>query len=124
MIQARIAGLVLLIAAIAWGGWLARGWFEDSRDLAERDAVQKTLNAAMQRESRVATLVEKKLASLQGNERIIDRGVIREIQKPVYQRVCVEPELVRLLNAAADGDQASLSAKPADALPDDVAASD
>ncbi|MFT0140769.1 hypothetical protein ACEK07_46090 [Alcanivoracaceae bacterium MT1] len=114
--------ILALAAALAGGGWFVRGWYEDSQDLAERRGAEKAIQAAMERESGIAQLVEKRLAELQANERIIDRGVIREIQNPVYRNVCVpEPGRV-LINAAARGE-----AVPADAVgevPDGTPAAD
>lgn len=120
MTKLKLAGYALLIAIIAWSGWQARGWFEDSQDLAAKEAMDQTLKAAMERESKVARAVEDKLAKLEPTERIIDRGIIREVQKPIYKRVCFEPELIRLLNAAADGETAELPGKLPDTLPSDT----
>ena len=87
-------------------GWMARGWFEDSKDLAAVEA-QHTLAAEIRKgQAEVSAQVEKRLSELRANERIIDRGVIREIQKPIYQRVCLEPDAIRLLNLAAKGQAA------------------
>lgn len=98
------AVVLAVVAAIAFGGWVGRGWYEDSQDLAEERGAQAAIDAAMERESRIAEKVETRLADLKANERIIDRGVIREIQNPVYRNVCV-PESGRLLiNAAARGE--------------------
>ena len=106
-----------VVAAIAFGGWVGRGWDEDSRDLAEERGAQAAIAAAMERESKIAEKVEGRLADLQANERIIDRGVIREIQHPVYRNVCV-PESGRLLiNAAARGE--TVPAEPTDEMPRD-----
>ncbi|MEQ5834228.1 hypothetical protein [Marinobacter sp. NFXS9] len=124
MTKLKIAGYALLVAVIAWSGWQARGWFEDSKDLAAKEAMEKTLDAAMDRESKVAREVQDKLAQLKPTERIIDRGIIREVQKPIYKRVCFEPELVRLLNAAADGETAALPGKLTDEVPADATPSD
>lgn len=96
--------VLALIAGIAFGGWTARGWYEGKRDLVELKAAQAAIDAAMARESRIAEKVEGRLADLQANERIIDRGVIREIQNPVYRNVCVPDSGLRLLNAAARGE--------------------
>ena len=96
--------VVALIAAIAAGGWVGRGWYEDSRDLAEERGAQAAIDAAMERESKVAEKVEDRLADLKANERIIDRGVIREIQNPVYRNVCLPAGGLRVLNAAARGE--------------------
>ncbi|WP_273009442.1 hypothetical protein [Spongiibacter tropicus] len=111
--------VVALIAAIAAGGWVGRGWYEDSRDLAEERGAQAAIDAAMERESKVAEKVEDRLADLKANERIIDRGVIREIQNPVYRNVCLPAGGLRLLNAAARGEP--VPADAADPVPGDAA---
>jgi len=111
--------VVALIAAIAAGGWVGRGWYEDSRDLAEERGAQAAIDAAMERESKIAEKVETRLADLQANERIIDRGVIREIQNPVYRNVCLPAGGLRLLNAAARGEP--VPADAADPVPGDAA---
>ena len=98
------AVVLAVVAAIAFGGWVGRGWYEDSRDLAEERGAQAAIDAAMERESKIAEKVEDRLADLKANERIIDRGVIREIQNPVYRNVCVPESGVILLNQAAKGE--------------------
>ena len=108
-----------VVAAIAFGGWVGRGWYEDSRDLAEERGAQAAIAAAMERESKIAEKVEGRLADLQANERIIDRGVIREIQNPVYRNVCLPAGGLRLLNAAARGEP--VPADAADPVPGDAA---
>lgn len=91
---------------VGTAGWVARGWFEDSKDLAAVEA-QHALAAEIRKgQAEVSAQVEKRLSELRANERIIDRGVIREIQKPIYQRVCLEPDAIRLLNLAAQGQAA------------------
>ncbi len=105
--------VLAVIAGIAFGGWTARGWYEGKKDLAALKAAQAAINAAMARESGIAQAVEEKLATLKANQTVIDRGVIREVVKPIYQRVCFEPDLVRMLNLGAD------EALPAD-LADEV----
>jgi hypothetical protein len=111
------AVVLAVVAAIAFGGWVGRGWYEDSRDLAEERGAQAAIDAAMARESKIAEKVEGRLADLKANERIIDRGVIREIQNPVYRNVCVPDSGLRLLNAAARGE--TVPAESADPLPRD-----
>lgn len=109
-----VAGLV---AGVAGGGWVARGWYEGSlmtAVLEDRAAFVETVRDDV---SGIARQVEERLAKLKANERIIDRGVIREIQKPVYQRVCFEPELVELLNASLRGEPAAGSTGPDGEVP-------
>lgn len=113
------AVVLAVVAAIAFGGWVGRGWYEDSQDLAEERGAQAAIDAAMARESKIAEKVETRLADLKANERIIDRGVIREIQNPVYRNVCVPAGGLRLLNAAARGEP--VPADSADPVPGDAA---
>ena len=103
---------------VGTAGWVARGWFEDSKDLAAVEA-QHALAAEIRKgQAEVSAQVEKRLSELRANERIIDRGVIREIQKPIYQRVCLEPDSIRLLNLAAQGQATGESDGQVPAEPD------
>lgn len=118
---AKPALIAAAVTAIGAGGWLARGWFEDSKDLAAVEA-QKALAAEIREgQAEISQQVEQRLSELRANERVIDRGVIREIQKPIYQRVCLEPDAIRLLNLAAQGKAAG---KPDDEVPDSAPAAD
>ncbi|WP_342632167.1 hypothetical protein [Marinobacter alkaliphilus] len=110
-VKLLIVGAVL--GAVAMGSWTARGWFEDSKDLAAVEAQRALATEIREGQAAISKQVEERLSQLRANERIIDRGVIREIQKPIYQRVCFEPELVELLNAAQRGDAGARSAEPA-----------
>lgn len=84
-------------------GWTVRGWLEDSRNLAIERAAAAIEQQALARESAIAAKVEQRLAELKANQTVIDRGIIRETEKPVYLRVCLEPDAIGLLNAAAQG---------------------
>lgn len=96
--------IIGLAVALVAGGWISRGWLEDSRQLAILKAQTALADEIREGQAEIASMVEGRLQSLRASERIIDRGVIREIQKPIYRRVCFEPQLVRLLNAAASGE--------------------
>lgn len=123
MTTSRALGAALLIAATLTAGWAARGWYEDSRRLTAEQAARQAIAAAMARESEIAATVEARLAELEASERIIDRGIIREIEKPLYRNVCLGDDAIRLLNDAAAG-RAPDPAEPAAALPGRAAAAD
>ncbi|WP_302141749.1 hypothetical protein [Halomonas alkalicola] len=123
MNRARLAGLALLLVATATGSWQARGWLEDSHRLTAERATQHTIDAALARESEIAASVEARLAELTASERVIDRGIIREIERPIYRRVCLEPDAIRLLNDAAAG-RTPDPAEPAEPLPGRAAPAD
>lgn len=116
MIKYRIAMGATLLGLCLAAGWAVRGWYEDAQRLTAERATQQVISAAMARESEIAAHVEQRLGELQANERVIDRGIIREIQKPIYQRVCLEPDAIRLLNNTATGN-APDSADTDEALP-------
>lgn len=96
---------VAVIAAVFGAGWTTKGWFEDSKDLAAVEAQQALAALIRQDLGQISTTVEDHLQGLKANERIIDRGIIREIQQPVYRNVCVPPDsdAFRLLNSIANG---------------------
>jgi hypothetical protein len=96
-LMASAAALAVTFAA----GWQVSQWQNESAQLTAERTAQQVIDASMQRESEIAAHVEERLGELQANERVIDRGIIREIQKPIYQRVCLEPNVIRLLNNAA-----------------------
>lgn len=105
-----IAGAVAVSAAFS-AGWLVKGKFEDSKDLAALQAQNALAAEIREGQAQISKQVEQRLSELRANERIIDRGVIREIQKPIYKRVCFEPELVRLLNDAQRGSSGESESK-------------
>ncbi|MCE8023677.1 hypothetical protein [Billgrantia aerodenitrificans] len=123
MTKLRLAGLALLLVATAAGSWQARGWYEDSHRLTAERALRLAIDAAFARESEIAAGVEARLAELTANERVIDRGIIREIEKPLYRNVCLGDDAVRLLNDAATG-RAPDPAEPAAALSGRAAGAD
>jgi hypothetical protein len=104
------------LAATFAAGWQVAQWQNESQQLTAERAAQQAIDAAMARESEIAANVEARLAELQANERVIDRGIIREIQKPIYQRVCLGSDAIRLLNHAAAGTQPETT-EPNEALP-------
>ncbi len=95
--------IAVSVVGIAACSWMARGWFEDSRDLVALEAQQALVEEIREGQREVSEQVERRLSGLKANERVIDRGIIREIEKPVYQRVCLNPEAIDLLNNAANG---------------------
>ncbi len=84
---AKPALIASLAAAIAAGSWMARGWFEDSKDLAAMEAQEALAAEIREGQAQVSKQVADHLSQLEGTERIIDRGIIREVSKPIYQRV-------------------------------------
>lgn len=119
-----LAGLFALAISVAGtAGWLTRGWLEDSHRLTAIEAARETASQALARESVIAGVVEARLSRLDANERIIDRGIVREIQKPIYRNVCLGADALRLLNDAAAG-RAPDSTDPADPLPADAPTAD
>lgn len=116
MTKARTLAIGLLLAGALAIGWAARGWHEDSRRLTAERAARQAADVALARESRIAAVVESRLAGLEANERVIDRGLIREIEKPIYRSVCLGDDAIRLLNDAAAG-RAPVTAEPAAAMP-------
>ena len=89
MISYIRAGLVLVVLGLtAWGGWTARAWLEDSRELdqarAERDAAIERERAAETK----ATEAEKTRAKIAG-ELATERAKIHAETAPIIKRIPV-----------------------------------
>lgn len=115
--KVKLLVIAVVLAGVGLGGWTARGWFEDAKRLAIVEDRQELAEQIRGDISGIAQTVETRLGELRANERIIDRGIIREIQKPIYQRVCAEPDVVRLLNAALRGESVSGPTEPSVEMP-------
>jgi hypothetical protein len=98
--------IAVSVVGVAAGSWMARGWFEDSRDLIAMEAQRALADDIRSDMGKVVRTVEDRLQDLKANERIIDRGIIREIERPVYRNVCVPPDgdAFRLLHSVANGE--------------------
>lgn len=120
----RIATYVIIAAIGLAVGWTTKGWQQDSVNLAVERAAKKIADDATARDSDIAKTVQDKLATLTANQTVIDRGIIREVQKPIYQRVCLEPDAIRLLNAAARGEAPDDPGKSAGKVPGRAAGAD
>lgn len=114
----KLALIAVTVAGLAGGGWMARGWFEDSKDLVALEAQQALVEEIRAGQREVSQHVEKRLSELRANERVIDRGIIREIEKPVYRNVCIpdDSDAFRLLRDLANGETPS---QPDDQMPAD-----
>lgn len=89
MISYIRAGLVLAVLGLtAWGGWTARAWLEDSRELdqakAERDKAIERERAAETK----ATEIEKERARIAGDLEK-ERAKIHETTRPIIKRIPV-----------------------------------
>jgi hypothetical protein len=122
-LKAKAAVAAVVVVGAAGAGWTAKGWFEDSKDLAAMEAQQALVEEIRAGQREVSQHVEQRLSELRANERIIDRGIIREIEKPVYRNVCVPPgsDAFRLLRDLAAG---QAPGKPDDQVPEGSANAD
>lgn len=122
-LKAKAAVAAIALAGAVGVGWTAKGWFEDSKDLAAMEAQQALVEEIRAGQREVSQHVEQRLSELRANERIIDRGIIREIEKPVYRNVCVPPDsdAFRLLRDLASG---QAPGKPDDEMPAGAADAD
>lgn len=109
MISYIRAGLVLAVLSLtAWGGWTARAWLEDSRELdqakEERDAAIARERAAEAKATAVETVRAKIAGELEkekANIRTQTRTIIKHIPTYVDRRDCtVSPEGIKQLNNA------------------------
>jgi hypothetical protein len=110
-LKAKLIASVVAVTAAFSAGWVVNGKFEDSKQLAAVTAQQALADEIRAGQADIATLVERRLREFRGSERVIDRGVIREIQTTTFKNVCipVDSDSFRMLNNIAQGHSASKS---------------
>lgn len=99
------------LATGLFGGWMARGWLEDSQDLAAAEAVDRATQAYRETEQQIAATLEEKLAEVQTNERVIEKWRTQIVDRPVYQLECIDADGLRIINGELPEARA---AEPAD----------
>lgn len=111
LIQYKVLILLAVLAGSAFGGWTARGWKDDSRQLAV--ARQEQADVARQQAEYVAA-TRATLAKLD-KMKPTQREIRHEIERIEYRdRQCLDVRAVELLNADA---QNIAAAPPPDTLP-------
>lgn len=103
--QFKVAVVIAAVSASFVAGFAIRGWQADSVELAARKAAQQSIEASEKRQAEIASSVESAIAGIRVTERVIDRGVIKEIQsnETIYRNVCITDPGRMLINAAAAG---------------------
>jgi hypothetical protein len=110
-LKAKAAVAAIVVTAAFGSGWIVKGKFEDSKDLAALQAQNALAEQVRKDFAGHSRNVEQRLSTLKANETVIDRGIIREIEKPVFKNVCIPPadSAFRLLNLLAQGKAAGES---------------
>lgn len=101
--QLRIYLYIAAIVALILVGWFVRGWYEHLKDMLSHAAQQVAEDDFKAHESKIAQLVEKRLAELKANERVIEHETTRIIERPVYRNDCVDDDGLQLLRRMAHG---------------------
>ena len=116
MINPQIAIGAVLVAIGFTTGWAVNGWRHDSIELAATTAAQNVAKDNQTMIASAAAELQSKIASSVVTQRIIERGVIKEIRnnETIYRNVCITDAGRVLINDAAKG---RVSSKPASAMP-------
>ena len=106
-----VIGAVVVSAAFG-AGWVVNDWRHDSIELAATTAAKSVANANRSFIASAAAELQDKIASGVVTQRIIERGVIKEIRNNeiVYRNVCITDAGRVLINDAAKGRVSSQSA--------------
>lgn len=95
-LQALFIAIVIAFAAGNYSGWTIKTYKTDSENLAAKEAIKDT-------EQAISGILETKLQSISANQRTIIREVPKIIERPVYYNLCLDPDGMRLANAAKSG---------------------
>lgn len=119
--QLAIFGALLLASFGA--GWTVSGWHRDSLNLTITQAASaagESARVSMQdMASASARELENKLEALRNAQ---PKEIRTELVKPVFTNRCVSDDFIRMYNTAAESAERTLSGKPVNALPQEVAA--
>lgn len=96
-----LSGLALGAAFVA--GWVVKGAFVDSEELAAQKARADLLKELRANEEHIANILERKLQDLHANEKVVEKAVIKLIDRPVYLNECLDVDGVRLIEQARSG---------------------
>lgn len=99
----RGAATFAIVTGLLLAGWWLRGTYEDAKDKAELQAQLEAERKYEARESKVAKLVEDRLASLKANETVIERERLKLVDRPVYRNDCIDDDGLRLIERMARG---------------------
>lgn len=111
---------LLIVAGIFFAGWTTKGWKEDSARLAQERKDSAELLASMAAFDSAANRAIEELVAAKDQQARNRKEIVREITKVEYRdRECFGPDLVGLLNDAAEGRGAE---RPAGQVPGGAAA--
>ena len=116
--EAAIA-LAILAAAFA-AGWVVNGWRYDAGRLESERAVAQSYAARVESFDRTAAETITKLIDSGEKQTIVQREVIREVEK-YRERPCFDSDVIRLLNVSATGGDTTSAS---DTVPTDARAAD
>ena len=108
----KLALGAVAVSAAFGAGWVVNDWRHDSIQLAAESAAYVAAEMTREQIALLATELESKIASGVVTQRIIERGVIKEIRNNeiVYRNVCITDAGRVLINDAAKGRVSSQSA--------------
>ena len=110
--QLRLIFAALLFLSGLSTGWQINSWKNDATELAITKTAQAVANENRTAIASMAASLENKIASGVITQRIIERGVIKEIRnnETIYRNICITDAGRVQLNNAAKGRVSSESA--------------
>jgi hypothetical protein len=98
--QYKLIATGIAVLAVFMGGWSSRGWYEDSKYLAQQKAINKAIDAFQAKESEIAKAVNRKLADLKANERTRIIKTQEIVKQPEFVNVCISQGGIDSINSA------------------------
>ena len=96
-----LSGLALAAAFVA--GWVVKGAFDDSAELAAQKARTALIEELRQNEEHIANILEQRLKDLRANEKTIIREREKLVNRDVYHNECLDADGLRLIERARAG---------------------
>lgn len=92
-----------IITASFAAGWVVKGVFVDSQAVAIEKAKAAMIAELRDNEAHIANILEHKLKDLKANEKVIQKEVVKLIDRPVYRSECIDADGVHIIERARTG---------------------
>lgn len=99
--SAKEIAVLVGAALLAAGGWTARGWYEDSKDLAAAQAIEKSREVMRDLAREISSNTETAIQGIKVENKTIYNEATKEIvEKPIYKECVVPSDGVMKINKA------------------------
>jgi hypothetical protein len=109
------SAIAVVAAVVFTGGWSVRGWYEDSKDLAAAEAIEKSRELMRELANDISKNTETAIGEIRVENKTVYQQATKEVVRDVVYRDCrLTDDGLRAANQARSG---AATGKPDHPLP-------